>query len=78
MMVNLIELQGDLDKIFNRLVNEYRISERLILTESDMVNRAYYLIQESGILEKHNLAIHSELRPFDFEARNKKHVKKCF
>ena len=72
-MVSLCELQIDLDKTFPRLVSEYCNNERLILTESDMVNRAYYFIQESGILEKHSLAIHSELRPYDFKDRKAIH-----
>lgn len=41
-----------------------------------MVNRAYYLIQESGILKKHDLAIHSELRPYDFKKRKAIHDEK--
>ena len=49
------------------LVKLYIQNDRLMLTESDLVNRAFSMIFSSDILEKHKLAIHSELRPFKGE-----------
>lgn len=58
------ELKRDLDRLMKELVEKYEKCERLILTESDLVNRVFSMILRSGIPENHTLGIHTELRPF--------------
>ena len=58
-------LEKDIDNLLKQLIEKYDNDKRYILTESDLVNRFYSMIQNSEILKKHNLILHSELRPFD-------------
>ncbi len=58
-------LGQDIENLLIQLIEKYNSNERYVLTESDLVNRFYHMILTSDILSKHDLILHSELRPFD-------------
>ena len=56
--------ENEIDGLLNILISNYRADEKYILTEADATNRFYEILSQNLILQKYDLSIHSELRPF--------------
>ena len=62
------ELNEEIWRVLNDLRDFYCADNRNILTESDVISRAYHLFMEKDIPKKFDTSLHCELGPFNPES----------